>query len=309
MHPHGDLVVDLLHQGQQLDDVAEFPGRFDVGRRHPGDPLGIHVAGHHLRPEGDGGQDGGLGRGVEALDVGGGVAFGVAQRLGLGQGLVERRPRFGHAGQHEVGGAVDDPGDAADPVAGQGLPQRPQQRDPAAHRRLEQEVDAVGLGRLEQLPAEVGQQLLVGRDDGLAGLQGGQDQRAGRFDAADHLDDDIDGGVADHLVGVVGEAVGVEVDVALLGQVADGDLGHLDLDAGPGLDDGGVAVEEADERGADVAAAQQPDPDDSAAVGDRLGRQGHASSRRSRSSTVSRRTTRRASPPATKTTAGRGTLL
>ena len=241
MDPHGDLVVDLLDESKQLHHVAEFAGRLDVGRRNGRDPFAVHVAGHDLGAEGDGGEDRGFGGGVEPFDVGRRVTFGVAEALGFGQRFVERHPRLGHAGQHEVGGAVDDPGDAADPVAGQGLPQRPEQRDAAADRRLEEEVDAVGLGRLEQLPAEVGQQLLVGRDDRLAGGERGEDERAGRFDAADDLDDEVDGRVVHDLVGVMGETVGGEVDVAILGQVADGDLGHLDLDAGPGLDGVGVA--------------------------------------------------------------------
>ena len=43
----------------------------------------------------------------------------------------------------------------------------------------------------------VGQQLLVGGDDRLAGLERVEDQLAGRLDAADDLDDDVDVGVVD----------------------------------------------------------------------------------------------------------------
>jgi hypothetical protein len=52
------------------------------------DALAVDVAGHHPAAEGDGGDDGGLGGGVEALDVGGGVALGVAQALRLAQRVV-----------------------------------------------------------------------------------------------------------------------------------------------------------------------------------------------------------------------------
>src|SRR5688572_33188073 len=118
----------------------------------------------------------------------------------------------------------------------------------------------------------------------------------------------------------MGETVGGEVDVAILGQVADGDLGHLDLDSRPALDGFAVAFDQAHEGRTDVAAAEQPDPHHPSAVSDLFcgGHpptpgfgcgQRHSSSRRSRSSKVSRRTTGRASPPPTKTTAGRGTLL
>ena len=49
----------------------------------------------------------------------------------------------------------------------------------------------------EQLGAVLGQQLLVAGDDRLARLEGGEDELAGRLDAADELDDEVDVGVVD----------------------------------------------------------------------------------------------------------------
>ena len=56
-----------------------------------GDALAVHVAGDDAGAERDRRDDRGLGRGVEALDVGGGVALGVAERLRLGERVGERR--------------------------------------------------------------------------------------------------------------------------------------------------------------------------------------------------------------------------
>ena len=53
------------------------------------------------------------------------------------------------------------------------------------------------VGGLEQLDADVGEQLLVGGDDRLAAGERGGDQLAGRLDAADDLDDEVDVGVGD----------------------------------------------------------------------------------------------------------------
>ena len=112
-----------------------------------------------------------------------------------------------------------------------------------------------------------------------------------------------------------------EVDVAVLGQVADGHLGHLEPQAGAGRDGVAVGGEEPDERRADVAAAEQPDPDHATAVGDRLGRLCHMSSCVTGPSGVTYLQTQQVverlpaddqaglAVPATKTTAGRGTLL
>ena len=57
------------------------------------DALAVHVAGDDARAERDRRDDRGLGRGVEALDVGGGVALGVAELLRLGERVGERRAR------------------------------------------------------------------------------------------------------------------------------------------------------------------------------------------------------------------------
>jgi hypothetical protein len=49
----------------------------------------VHVGRRDAAVEGDPGEDGGLGRRVEALDVGRGVGLGVPERLGLLQRVGE----------------------------------------------------------------------------------------------------------------------------------------------------------------------------------------------------------------------------
>ena len=84
----------------------------------PADALVVHVAGHHLGAERDGGDDRRLGPGVEPLDVGRRVALGVTELLGLAQrggvvGLTAGDDGVGHPGEDEVGRAVDDAEHAA----------------------------------------------------------------------------------------------------------------------------------------------------------------------------------------------------
>ena len=86
---------------------------------------------------------------------------------------------------------------------------------PPATDGFEQQIDAVLVGDGVQLDADVGQQFLVAGDHGLAGPQRGGDQLAGGLDPADDLDDEIDVGVGDHLVGVTGQQRRVDVDVPL----------------------------------------------------------------------------------------------
>ena len=217
MDAHGDLAAGLveLGDGEQLDDVAEAVGDVDVGLADVADPLVVDVAGDDPGAERDRGDDRRLGAGVEALDVGGRVALGEAEPLRLGERLAVGGALFGHLGEDVVRRAVDDPEHAPDRLAAEALAQAAHERDPAGHGGLEQQVDAGVVGDAEQLDADVGEQLLVRRDDRLAGPQRLGDQLAGRFDAADDLDDEVDVGVGDDAVGVVGEHAGGQVDVAV----------------------------------------------------------------------------------------------
>ena len=170
MHAHGDVAGGRVALGdaEQLDDVAEPAGDGDVAGGDAADALVVHVAGHDLGAERDRGDDRRLGAGVVALDVGRRVALGVAQLLGLGERGAVLGALLGHLGEDEVGGAVEDAHHAGDRLAAQALAQRADERDAAGDGRLEQQVDAVGVGGGEQLGADVGEQLLVAGDDGLA---------------------------------------------------------------------------------------------------------------------------------------------
>ena len=142
--------VGQLADRQQLDHGVHLARRGDVGRAHVGDALAVDVGGHHTGVEGEAGEDGGLGRGVEPLDVGRRVGLGVAEGLGLLQRLGEPGAGGVHLVEDEVRGAVDDAEHAADPVAGQGLAQRTQDRDGAGDGGLVVEVAVVLLGGGEQ---------------------------------------------------------------------------------------------------------------------------------------------------------------
>ena len=226
-----------LADGEQLDGAAHVLRGGEVGGGDLGHALAVDVVEAHARVEGDPGEDGGLGGGVEALDVGGRVGLGVPEGGGLVEGLLVAGARGVHLVEDEVGGAVDDAEHAVDLVAGEGLAQRPDQRDGAGDGGLVVEVLAVLLGGRVQGGAVLGEQRLVGGDDGGAVLEGGGDERAGGLDAADDLDDDVDVAAFDQGGGVGGDEGGVDA-LAHLGGPADGDA--RELDGGP--DAGGEVV-------------------------------------------------------------------
>ena len=88
VHAGGDglPVGGALADGEELDGAAHALGGGDVGGGDLGQALAVDVVEAYAGVEGDPGEDGGLGGGVEALDVGGRVGLGVSE----GGGLVER---------------------------------------------------------------------------------------------------------------------------------------------------------------------------------------------------------------------------
>src|SRR4029453_17656305 len=92
-------------------------------------------------------------------------------------------------------------------------------------------------------------------------LEGLEDQPGGGLDAADGLDHEVDVGVAHDLAGLVGEDTVGELDGSLAGHVPHRHPGHLEPQPGAGLDGVALLVDQADQRGAHVAAAEQADAD------------------------------------------------
>lgn len=80
--------------------------------------------------------------------------------------------------------------------------------------------------------AVLGEQRLVGGDDGRAVFEGGGDERTGGLDAADDLDDHVDVAAFDQGGGVGRDQRGVDA-LADLGRAADGDPGEFHRGADP----------------------------------------------------------------------------
>ena len=196
------------------------------------------------------------------VDVRARVRLCVAEPLRVREHVGEPPTLLGHLRQDEVGRAVDDPHHPAEPLTGQRLLERPDQRDPSAHRRLEVQVEPLGVGRVEELAPARREQFLVGRDDGLVAFERGQDQGPCGFEPTDQLADDVDVGIVDHGHRVLDERRRREPDVPGLRGVADGHPAHLEPAPRAALDVVAVAFEQPDDRGADGAAAQHPDPQD-----------------------------------------------
>ena len=189
--------VQAPRVGQQLgprhlpDDAAEPPGVGEVDGGDRGDRLDRNVVDPHHAAEADAGEDRQLGRGVVPVDVVGRVRLGVSEALRLRQRVRERQARALHAGQDVVAGAVQDALDPPQAVARHALPEPPEDGNPPRHRGLEQQVAAPPVRLAQQRGAGVGDDLLVGGHDGLAGGQRPFDPAPGGVVSADQLDDDV----------------------------------------------------------------------------------------------------------------------
>ena len=204
--------LEALGHGQQLDDVAQLVGVGHIPRFQPINAFGGDGGALDAAPIGKTGQDGDLVGGVAPLDIGGGVGFGVTQPLGIGQNIGVGGPLSGHAAEDVVGGAVDDAADPQDAVAPQRLLQRFDDRDAAAHRRLNQHINAPCGGGGGDFFAVAGDHRLVGRDHRFTGGDGLQDQAAGRLQPPHHLDNNVDGGIVHYQVRVGHQQGGIEAD-------------------------------------------------------------------------------------------------
>ncbi len=309
------LVVDEpLADREELDHVARPLGRLDLLGRDAGDALAVHRVDGHARVEGEAREDGGLLRGVVAADVGRGVGLGVAELGRGGERRLEGCPGLVHAVEDEVRGAVDDAEDAVDAVAREAVAQRPDDGDRPADGRLVGELGAHLLRRREQFGAVRGEQGLVARDDVGARGDGREHEGAGRLETAHELDDDV--GAVDERLGVGGEQLGRQVDVALRARVAHRDADELDARADALRELVGVLEEQAGDLRADRTGAEEPDSNGAVldhagvpSVERSTGSGSSPASRASRSASVSPCTITRASPSRTATTGGRGTWL
>ena len=202
MHADVDAGVGVAGDAEQLNGVAELAGLGDVLGADGADTLLVHIIGGNAGAKADGGEDGRLAGGVEAVDVGGRVGLGIALGLRVGEHVGVIGALGVHARQDIVGGAVEDAGDGQDLVAHQVVLKRAHDGDAAAATGLALNLHAARTRLLGKRLDVTAQQGLVGRDDVLAVLKGsGKDLGCGML-AADQLDDDVDGGVGDDVVPV-----------------------------------------------------------------------------------------------------------
>ena len=180
--------------------------------RNFGNALAVDLFEGDFFMEGEAGEDGELVRGVVALDVGGRILFGVAERLRLFQGGAVVEPFLRHAGEDVVGGAVDDAGERCDDVRLHPVDEGADDGHAADAARFEIKPRVGALRRLFQLVPVLAEQLFVGGDDRLAAVQRREDEALCRFDAADDLDNDVDVRIADDLGDVAADLLRLDAE-------------------------------------------------------------------------------------------------
>ena len=229
-----DAVMVHLGDAQKLDAIAQFLGIVDIHRRDLGYALGINSGEIDSRAKRHRRQQGQLVGRVHAVDIEGRVGLGIAKLLRLGQHVGEIAAGLAHGGQDIVAGAVQDAVQAGDPVAGQPLAQRPDNRDAAGHRGLISQRYASGLGLCRQIGAVMGQQRFVSGDYVAAGLEGGFAHRLGRaVAAADQFHHHVGVGRARHSDGIVEPLEAGYIHAPVEVAVARRDRGDLQRPARP----------------------------------------------------------------------------
>ena len=205
MHTYVDALIGVARDGEQLDGIAELFRHFHIDAGYGTDSLHVHVVGGDAGSESDRGKNGDFRSCVEAVNVGRGVGFRVAQGLGLRERLFKGKPLVTHGRQNKIAGAVDDAGDPFDAVGGKAFAQTLDDRNAPCHGSFIRYGHSLFGCRRENFIAMQRKKRLIGRYDMLAGGNGFKHQTLGWLNAAHYFHDDVDFRIIDQIVPVFRE--------------------------------------------------------------------------------------------------------
>ena len=240
--------------------AQEPPGVDEIAREKARDALAGDLVERHVAAEREAREKRELVRRVVAPDVARRVGLRVAEPLRLGENLVVGAPRLLHLREDEIARAVQDAGDRGHAVSREARAERSQDRNPSRDRGLDAEAGAFfARERLQRGPVP-GEEHLVRRHDTLARVQRGADEAVRGLDSAEQLDDEVDPRVRRDGSEVVRPAhAGPEAWIALSVRIAVRDGHERETDTAPGAEIGRLPREEARERPAHRAEADQAD--------------------------------------------------
>ena len=204
-------------RGDQTNGAIEALRGADVDGAHVANAVSGNAGHVEASAESHAGEDAELVARVLTVDVEGGIGFGVSGLLRLGERLVEVDAAGFHLGEDVVGGAVEDAVQGAQAVSGGGFLDDAQDRNAAGDTGFEADGQVAGDGEGEEFVAVLGEELLVGGDDGLAVLEGSAKKLQGVVDAAHGLDDDVNVVGGEKLLPSGGDAGAVGTSSGLIG--------------------------------------------------------------------------------------------
>ena len=253
-----------------------------------GDPFEGHISERHARAEGNARQNRHLCSRISAVHVLRRVGLRVAEALSLGKGV-----RVGgavlHLGEDVVRRAVDDSEYPVHVGDDERFPEHLDDRDRGTHGRFEPQLYAgAGCGR-EQVGCALRDQLLVGRDDVLAGAEELQHVVAGRLDSAHHLGHHGDVRVVANVLERPGQDLVGGSEAPLLVGIANECLHHTQPVARGPLDVVGALGQEPVDSAADCPIPEQADRNVNGSHGSPVRRQTFCISARSSLPTCSMR--------------------
>ena len=168
---------------------------------------------------------------VKAVDVERGIGLCIAEFLRVLEDHVKGKPLVLHPREDVVARAIENSVDRLDLVASEPFAQDADDRNAAANRRAEIDVDVVLGRRLENLVTVFRKQFLVRGYDALAAIERFEDECLGDARAADCLDDDVDSGISEDAFRVCRENAVGDLDAAVRRDVEVRDLLQDDVDA------------------------------------------------------------------------------
>jgi hypothetical protein len=218
--------------GEEFDAIAEICGDDEVEEFDAADALEDDLINADVCSEGESYEDGEFLCGVDAIDIHGGVRFGIAQLLSFEEDSFVGLLFIEHTAEDEVAGAVEDGFDGEDSISGESGIDSGDNGDAAGDSGFEGDGALGQLCGVEEFVAVFVEECLVCGDDIFSGAEEAEDLGASGFDAADDVYDGVDFGVIQQGLEVVGDGDAGEIHAAMEFRPADDDVFESDWASG-----------------------------------------------------------------------------
>src|ERR1700690_795801 len=191
LHRGEEFVCSLFGARNLADGAIEQPGVVEIHRLQGADGARGNIQRIHRDAQSSAGENSEFSPRVEAVNIFGRISFRKTELLRFLQRVCKRNSGAFNSRQDVIAGAVENAAELDQFVARETFLQAGDHRDTSRNRRAECNVCAVLASEADEFGAVARNELLVGGDDRLSGLQCAAYPIASGIEATDQFDDDV----------------------------------------------------------------------------------------------------------------------